>query len=422
MSQPSLRFVHSGDFHLECPLGGVAEVPAHLRELFLDAPFEATAQVFETALSERVDALLLAGDVVDFDLAGPRAVVFLQKQFQRLADHHIPVYWACGYVDPAGSWPASVPIPENVHIFPVGRVQEFDLRRDGERIAKIQGVSRNQGSGAPKLDDIGFHRDAHGLFTVGISHDAGASLGTQGDRVDYMALGGEHCRQTIDQSPGIAHYCGSPQGRTPDEPEAHGCTLVTVDDSGNVKTNFVATDSLRWITERVEVTAGTDEGALLTQLQSRIGKLQTKHSGSRLLITWQIEGRGQMLNHIRRGGISDQMVELLREQYGPSLPGSRSPCLWTVAIECHAPLDVPQEWVDEETIMGDMLREFRLLEADVDIGLRLEEFLPEQLLATPRAELAAVADEDRAGLLWAASKMAVDLLDGEEEIAGVASQ
>lgn len=408
MTQPPLRFVHASDLHLERPLGGVAEVPEHLRELFLESPFQAASQVFETTLSERADALLLAGDVVDIDLIGPRAVVFLQEQFQRLADHDIPVYWACGDVDPAESWPAAIPLPENVTVFPVGRAQEYDLVRKGEVVAKIQGISRNRGS---QLDDSGFHRDAHGLFTVGVAYGTSAAPGTEGDRVHYMALGGPHHRQTVDQSPGIAHYCGSPQGRNPKETEAHGCTLVTVDDSGSVKTSFVATDSIRWITETMEVTAGTDEDALLTQMQNRIGKLQTKHSGSRLLITWQIEGRGKVLNHMRRGGISDHMVELLCQQYGHG-----SPEIWTVGIECHEPLDVPQEWVDEETIMGDMLREFRALEADVDIPLRLEEFLPEELLSTPSAELAAVAEEDRAELLWSASKMAVDLLDGEEEL------
>ena len=408
MSQPPLRFVHTSDLHLERPLGGVAEVPTHLRELFLDAPFEAAAQVFETALSERADALLLAGDVVDFDLVGPRAVVFLLEQFQRLEERGMPVYWACGHVDPAESWPASVPLPGNVHIFPVGRAEEFELRCDGEVVAKIQGISRNRGS---QLDDSGFHRDAHGLFTVGVSYGTAAAPGAEGDRVHYMALGGRHQRQTVDQSPGIAHFSGSPQGRTPDEPGPHGCTLVTVDDTGHVKTSFVATDSLRWITETVEVTTGTDEDALMTQLQARIGKLQTQHSGSHLLVTWQIEGRGQVLNHIRRGGISDQMVQLLCEQYGHGTPNT-----WTVAIECHAPLDVPQEWVDEETIMGDMLREFRALEADVDIPLQLEEFFPAELLSTSRAELAVVAQQDRAGLLWSAAKMAVDLLDGEETL------
>ena len=52
MSQPPLRFVHASDFHLELPLGGVSEVPSHLRELFLEAPFQAAHQVFDIAVTE----------------------------------------------------------------------------------------------------------------------------------------------------------------------------------------------------------------------------------------------------------------------------------------------------------------------------------------------------------------------------------
>ena len=410
MSQPPLRFVHASDLHLERPLGGVAKVPEHLRELFLEAPFDAAAKVFETVLSEGADALLLAGDVVDFDLAGPRAVVFLQDQFQRLADHGIPIYWACGDSDPADSWPASASLPENVHIFPVGQVADLELRRKGDLVARVQGISRSHGGA---LENRGFYRDAHGLFTVGVSYGTSASPGTEGDRVHYMALGGKHQRKTVDQSPGIAHFSGSPQGRIPQETGPYGCTVVSVDDAGQVKTSFVATDAIRWITEKVETTAGTDEDALLSQMESRIDKLRTKHHGSPLLITWDIQGRGPVVNHMRSGGISDEMITRLRKKYG-----QQTPCVWTVAIECHAPLDVPQEWVDEETIMGDMLREFQALEADETIPLELEEFLPEQLRAGTWAELATVEAEDRAGVLWAASKMAVDLLDGEEELTG----
>src|SRR5262245_16172482 len=99
MAQPPLRFVHAGDLHLERPLSGVAEVPPHLREAFLEAPYLAAQQIFETALTEGADALLLSGDVVHLDRAGPRAIVFLLEQFQRLANHGIPVYWAGGQVD-----------------------------------------------------------------------------------------------------------------------------------------------------------------------------------------------------------------------------------------------------------------------------------------------------------------------------------
>lgn len=408
MSQPSFKFVHASDLHLERPLGGVLEVPEHLREVFLEAPFEAAKKVFETVLSEGVDALILSGDIVDFDLAGPRAIVFLRDQFQRLADHKIPVYWACGDIDPADSWPATVPLPSNVHIFPVGEVETLELRREGDLIANVQGISRNQGAAE---DDTGFHRHVNGLFTIGVSYGTTASPGTEGDRVHYMALGGKHARQTVDQSPGIAHYSGTPQGRTPEEKGPKGCTLISVDETGHTKTSFVATDSIRWLTEEVEIVAGTEEDALLSQMNTRIQKLQTKHVGTPLLITWVITGRGQVLNHIRRGGISDEMTTRLREKYALATPS-----IWTVGIECHEPLDVPQEWVDEETIMGDMLREFRTLEEDESISLELEEFLPAELRTESWSTLAEVNPEDRPELLWAASKMAVDLLDGDEEL------
>jgi len=408
MSQPPLRFVHASDLHLESPLGGIAEVPEHLHDRFLDAPFTAARQVFETVVTEGADALLLSGDVVDFDNVGPRAVVFLAEQFRRLGDHGIAVYWASGDADPVGTWPACMELPANVHVFPVGKVESLLHTRDGKKVARIQGISCSKDA---KPNDSGFHRDANGLFTVGVAYGTAAARGTEGDRVNYMALGGQHRWQTVDQSPGIAHYSGTPQGRHPSESGPHGCTVISVDDAGNAKTKFVATDALRWVTETVEVVAGSDEDTLYNIIEERIAKLRIKHQGTPLLVTWKVEGSGQLLNHIRVGGISDDITSLLREQHG-----RESPELWTVALECSSPLDVPREWYDEETIMGDVLREFRTLEQDSDIPLFLENFLPEELRGTSQGELASVADKDRGALLWAASKMAVDMMDGEEEL------
>ncbi len=90
MPNGTLRLIQASDFHLECPLHGVAEVPDHLRGLLLDAPFTAAEQVFETAVTERVDLVALAGGIVDPRRADPRAVVFLERQFRRLAEHEIP--------------------------------------------------------------------------------------------------------------------------------------------------------------------------------------------------------------------------------------------------------------------------------------------------------------------------------------------
>ncbi|RIK80512.1 MAG: hypothetical protein DCC67_09315 [Planctomycetota bacterium] len=407
MSQSPLRFVQAGDLHLERPLSGVSEVPAHLREAFLEAPYLAAEQVFETAITEGADALLLTGDVVQLDRAGPRAIVFLLKHFQRLSDHNIAVYWAGGPIDPVDAWPAAAPLPANVHRFPAGRVGNFEHQRQGKTVARIQGISRSPGQA---IDDSGFYRDAKGLFTVGVAHGSAASPGAEGDRVHYMALGGQHRRQTVDQSPGIAHYSGTPQGRNASEPGACGCTVATVDDSGHVKTSFIATDVVRWIDETIELTAGADEDALLAQMDARVAALQGKHADRDLLVTWKITGQGELLNRLRPGGLSEELLSGLRHKYGKP-----SPAVWSVAIQCVEPLCVPAEWYDEETIRGDMLRQFRELAQRGDVDLQLGEFLPEVHRTGALAELAAVAAGEREGLLVAASKLGMDLLSVDED-------
>jgi DNA repair protein SbcD/Mre11 len=407
MSQPPLKFLHAGDLHLERPLSGVTEIPDHLREAFLEAPYLAAEQIFETALTEGVDAVLLAGDVVHLDRAGPRAIVFLREQFKRLADHGIAVYWAGGQIDPADDWPAAAPLPANVHRFPAGRVGNFEHKRDGKTVARIQGISRNQGQA---VDDSGFHRDAKGLFTIGVAHGTAAAAGAEGDRLHYMALGGQHRRQTVDQSPGIAHYAGTPQGRSPEEAGAHGCTVVSVDESGHVKMTFVATDVARWLTETIDLTAGTDEKTLRSLMDQRVANVRDKHPDRDLLVTWQITGRGELLNRLRPGGLSDELLTILRQQYG-----KQSPAVWSVAIHCDEPLSVPAEWYDEETIRGDVLRQFRELAADAKIALELEEFLPDGVAAGPLGELARVAGAERGALLAAASKLGMDLLYADED-------
>ena len=50
MSGHSLRFLHTSDVHLEQPLYGVAEIPDHLRDTFLDAPFQAVQQIVDLAI------------------------------------------------------------------------------------------------------------------------------------------------------------------------------------------------------------------------------------------------------------------------------------------------------------------------------------------------------------------------------------
>ena len=107
----SFRFIQSGDFHLDQPLGGLSNVPDHLRDLFCDAARSATKNVFENAVLHDVDFVLLTGNLLDVRRSTPKTIGFLLEQFETLNKAGIQVYWAGGSIDPPVRWPASIALP-----------------------------------------------------------------------------------------------------------------------------------------------------------------------------------------------------------------------------------------------------------------------------------------------------------------------
>jgi len=269
-------------------------------------------------------------------------------------------------------------------------------------IAKVQGTSCREDG---EVDARGFHRDVHGLFTIGVAHGTSDSAGHEGDRVHYMALGGRHQQQTVDLEPGIAHYCGTPQGRQPSETGPHGCTVITVDETHKAKTRFVATDTVRWIDQALEVTATTKSEQLHDRMVERLEKLQAQHAGVDLFVRWTIRGTGPLVNRLRPNSLSDELLVDLRRRFG-----ERQPVAWSVSITCDSALSVPAEWFDQETCLGDFLRVVRGFDQQ-EKAFDLRPFLPENVRNEFLESIALVDSDDARGeLLCRASKLGVDLL------------
>jgi hypothetical protein len=282
-------------------------------------------------------------------------------------------------------------------------VETLDLVRSGETIARVQGTSCREGG---EVEARGFHRDVHGLFTIGVAYGTDDSPGHEGDRVHYMALGGRHAQETVDNEPGIAHYSGTPQGRGPSETGPHGCAVVTTDELGRARTRFLAADTVRWCEQQVEVTASTRSEQLHERMLDKLEKLQAQNPGIDHLVRWVIRGSGPLVNRLRPGGLSDELLVDLRRKFG-----ERSPVAWSVSIECKSPLSVPAEWFDQETVLGDVLRQMREFELHGDQPLDLWKLLPEEVRKEPMAAIAHIENaEERAELLCSAAKLGVDLL------------
>jgi len=434
MPPSPFRFLHASDFHLERPPFGMAEVPDHLLARLVDSPYRAAQRVFDAAIRERVDFVVLAGDLVDSTAAGPAALVFLIEQFERLRALDIAVYWAAGPADQLGDWAGVLALPANVRFFRTAEVARVVHQRGGQAVAEItargaQGHANIRPTEfrrelAPGQTDLAAIAVVHGtLDPQAIAEPATtANPQTTGPQVtaeraiDYWALGGEHARSTLPTLSKLAHYSGSPQGRCPQEAGPHGCTLAQFDEMGVVRSSFVPTDVVRWQREQIPIGATTTLSELERVLAERIASARGDETGPDLLLDFSIAGAGPLATQLRRGRLAAELVGRLRTEHG-----QKQPAAWTVSVQSVAApwntsaTSVPAELYEQETILGEFLRGLRDYESDPGRPLGLDHFFSERQLAGSVADVVGLPDQEaRSRVLREAAVLGVDLLGPEE--------
>lgn len=406
MSSQAFHFVHASDLHLELPAHGIAEVPEHLRELLLECGYWAAERVVEAVLAEGAAFLVLSGDVLDPVQTGPRGPLFLAEQFGRLAERGVPVYWAGGAVDPPDAWPAAVRLPDNVHVFPPGRPSRLVFQREGVATATLIGASRHQ-EASVRLED--FASDPQGLFTVAVLHGVSETDGVLGRGIHYWALGGHHARHTPRSSPPVVDDPGTPQGREPSQIGPHGCSLVRVDAQKQIQITFLPTDLMRWYSERILIEPTTTRQELESLLEERVGALKQANAGTDLFVSWRVAGTGRLAMQLRRGTLASELLDALRRDHGFA-----SPAVWSVELSVEPMAVLPAAWFQEETILGDFLRELRSYQEHPEQPIVLDSYLAEAHRSGPLGACAAIAPgPDRERLLREAAMLGADLLSGE---------
>jgi hypothetical protein len=412
------RFVQASDFHLEQPPYGLTEVPDHLAEQLVEAPYRAAARVFDVALAEEVDFVLLAGNLVHPNRAGPRGLAFLAEQFARLSERGIEAYWAVGPADCRREWPPVIAWPEKVHIFSPHRVERFTHVRRGEPICQIAGcgidgppgpspgevIAASPGDFAPPTDDL------FSLSVVPAQLDAAALTPLP---VRYWALGGLANAATplaLSEPSRVAHCSGSPQGRCPAETGPHGCTVVHVDDQARIRLVPTATDVVRWHHERITINDAIGREPLERLLHARLQTLIAATPDRALMIRWTIAGAGPLLLHSRQSALAAELLAALRVEYG-----FQSPAAWTVSVDVEPPATLPQAWYEQQTLLGEFLRAVRSYEPPSADPPDLEPYLSERHLAGTLADRVTLAEPAvRASVLRQAALLGADLLRGDE--------
>ncbi len=407
MGKESFRFVHASEFHLERAMQGLLDVPDHLRNGLVEAAWKATEAIFEHAMVEQVDFMVLTGDLLNPVATGAMGPAFLIEQFEELAKRNISVYWAAGPADDPDRFPEAVSLPANVHLFSKRQVESVVFRRNGHPIVTIIGRSHD---GRESIRAAEYSHEPDDNYVIALGHGIADSESLSGERVDYWALGGDHQRTTVQSDAPHIRYAGSPQGRGFDEAGAHGFHLIEVDTDRNVQVHAVDVDLFRYSSQTIDaedLALGRDLRQLLSK---KINKLQAESAGRHLLIHWAIQMDLEQASLVGPTAIED-LLQWLRREFGHGQPAA-----WSNDIEILPPKHLPKKWSEEDTILGDFLRTAATHRKSAGKDLQIKPIIDAETPGSSvwQSMLLAGDTASQAALLERSALLGVDLLRGHQ--------
>lgn len=272
-----MRFIHAADIHIDSPLIGLNAYQDAPAERLRNATRDAFTQLVDRAIEERVDFIVIAGDLYDGEWKDFRTGLYFIAQMARLAKAGITAYVLFGNHDAESEMTLKLKMPLNVRLF--GSKKAETLLDDQLRVAlhghsfKTKAVTENlvHGYGAP----------VPGYFNIGVLHTALEGnvehpnyapctldqLHAKG--YDYWALGHVHEHQVWTGASTIV-FPGNLQGRHIRETGRRGAVLVTVDDDHKITVERLHIDVLRWEHVRVDVSSCNTLDEVSDAIQQRL--------------------------------------------------------------------------------------------------------------------------------------------------------
>ena len=137
----TFKFIHCSDLHIDSPFKGFSFVENSLVEALRKSTYQAFQNIVELALKEKVEAVLIAGDIYDGAEKSLEAQLKFRHGLQKLSDKGIDTFIVHGNHDPLDSWSASLEWPERVHVFSGTEVECLPVERNGVVKAHVHGIS-----------------------------------------------------------------------------------------------------------------------------------------------------------------------------------------------------------------------------------------------------------------------------------------
>ncbi len=361
-----IRFLHAADLHLDSPLRGLEKYEGAPIARIRGASRRALENLVKLAIDERVDFVLLAGDIYDGDWLDVGTGLFFVGEMAKLRSAGIPVFLIAGNHDAASKMSRRLPYPDNVRIFPHEHAETFTLDNIGVAVHgqsyADQAESRNLGLGYPGA--------IKGLLNIGLLHTA--LSGREGHEpyapciledlltrdYDYWALGHVHQRESVHTNPfPRVEFPGNLQGRNIREAGAKGCLLVAANGSGTAAAEFHALDVVRWNRIRVDCENAFDRDDIYRRVAAGFEDAVASAEGRMLAARVELHGECSLHDSLLA------QTDALRNQVRALAKSFGDDAVWVEKVQVRTAR--PGVVSDEAPIGEDALSEFAAVAAEL---------------------------------------------------------
>ena len=380
-------FLHCADLHIGSAFTGLSRRIPALDGVLSQTPFLAWHNTVETAIREKVDFLLIAGDCFDRSAPSLKGRLEFRRGLEKLNEAKIPVLVCSGNHDPyPQAWSEAVKLPENVIFFPPGEVKLHSVWKDGEIVATVGGIGHGSlndlenlavKTGTALKDAPGLHIACVHANLCGDLHAAPASLAELIPLpVDYWALGHVHSRRILNEKPYVV-YSGSVQGKDINEPGTQGCYVVECDGFGGLEMRFHPTSVLEF--QSVEV--NTNECANLDEvLRKTVDAVSQVKKECGLLFRLKLTGVTLLDAELRSCNMEElhEMVSTAVSSCGKVyleeiILLTRTPLPPETALLQAAELEAAEEEIAEENLLEELYNDMRTVFRELPV-IRKERF------------------------------------------------
>jgi len=284
-----IKILHAADFHLDSPFDALPEEKAAERRR---EQRELLKQIADIAGREQVDAVLLAGDLLDSDKSYYETGEAL---VQALAEIKAPVFIAPGnhdYYHSHSPW-AALKLPSNVHVFKTGTPEAVELTGKNAMVWGAAFTGNRSGSllaDFPEITDRGKKLQLMVLHgQAGGTEEAYNPMSLQqiaDTGLDYIALGHEHHYSGLKKAGDTYYaYAGCPEGRGFDEAGECGVLIIEAE-LGKVKERFVPLKGRQYHKLEVDLSDHADPIAAILKRLPR----GTERDIYRIMLTGEFDG------------------------------------------------------------------------------------------------------------------------------------